>query len=134
MLKLAFGELRASIRQVDRPAGVRSGFLSSVAEFIQASISQSTSGKPLKRQQVRYVYGDTLYELQFLEAEPLARFEQDGQVFTNVIGARFATGMPGSRPSRFELVYGTTGSLAGVPILISYQPNWWLQVDLVIES
>ena len=41
----------------------------------------------------------------------------------------------GSRSgTRFELVYGASGALAGIPILISYQPKWWLQVDLVLKS
>jgi hypothetical protein len=30
----------------------------------------------------------------------------------------------------FDIVLGTEGSLRGVPIQISYQPNWWFQVIL----
>ena len=33
-----------------------------------------------------------------------------------------------------EVVETEQPSLAGVPILISYQPKWWLQVDLVLNS
>ena len=36
--------------------------------------------------------------------------------------------------SRFELVYGTHGPLAEIPVVIAYQPKWWLQVELTIAS
>jgi len=74
-------------------------------------------------------------EMRLLEAEPLARFVRGGRSFEHVMRARFETGLAGSGDgSRFELVYGTEGSLAEVPIVISYQPKWWLQVELTIES
>jgi hypothetical protein len=32
--------------------------------------------------------------------------------------------------TRFEMTYGLTGELAGVPLDISWQPRWWLKVEL----
>ena len=74
-------------------------------------------------------------ELRLIESTPLARFERDGRTWQNVIRGRFETGEAGNRSgTRFELVYGASGALTGIPILISYQPKWWLQVDLVLNS
>ena len=85
--------------------------------------------------QIPYIHGDRMYELRLLSSTRLARFERDGRTFTNVIRGQFETGEAGKRSgTRFELVYGASGELAGVPILISYQPKWWLQVDLVLNS
>jgi len=73
--------------------------------------------------------------LRLIEGTRLAKFERDGRTWQDVVRGRFETGEAGNRSgTRFELVYGASGALAGVPILISYQPKWWLQVDLVLNS
>jgi hypothetical protein len=38
------------------------------------------------------------------------------------------------KSSSFELLLGTTGKLRGVPVRISYQPNWWFQVVLNMRT
>jgi hypothetical protein len=107
---------------------VRSGFLSSLAELMEASINGS------QQRQVQYVHGDRLFDLRLLDAAAQARFERDGKVFEDVIRARFETAAVGRSGTRFELVYGKSGGFAGVPIVISYQPKWWLHVDLVLQK
>ena len=85
-------------------------------------------------QRIRYIHGDRLYQLRLIESTPLARFERDGRTWQNVMRGRFETGEAGARSgTRFELVYGASGALAGIPVVISYQPKWWLQVDLVLN-
>jgi hypothetical protein len=34
----------------------------------------------------------------------------------------------------FEVDYATEGPRAGVPLLIRYQPRWWLQVELTLDT
>jgi len=120
-------------RQIDRPNGTRPGFLSSVDEIIRRSVAKYANGQRLAAETIPYIYGDRLYELRLLDATPLARFERDGRIYEHVIRGRFETGRPGHSGSRFELVYGTSGAFAEIPILISYQPKWWLQVELEIQ-
>jgi hypothetical protein len=135
VLALAFGDGVDEMKQIDRPSGVRPGFLSSVAEVIHTSVARAARGQPLAPQALRYVYGDRLYELRLLDATPLARFEGGGHSYEHVVRGRFETAQAGTRGgNRFELVYGTSGPLAEIPIVISYQPKWWLQVELTIES
>ena len=117
------------VKHLERPAGVRGGFLSSLTELIQDSIKSRQNG-PL-----RYVHGNRLFELRLLESKALDRFERDGRSFEKVVRSRFETAEVGDRSgTRFELVYGTSGALTGIPILISYQPKWWLHVDLVLQT
>ena len=135
VLALTLGDAAAAIKQIDRPSGVRPGFLASVAEIIRASVARAARGQPSGPVALRYVYGDRVYDLRLLEAVPIARFVRGAQSFEHVMRARFETGLAGARSgSRFELVYGTAGPLAEIPIVISYQPKWWLQVELTIES
>ncbi|RPI56744.1 MAG: hypothetical protein EHM55_04295 [Acidobacteria bacterium] len=128
VLEGVFADTSLEVKRVPRRGDVRAGFLSSLTEMITSTLER----KPVRR--IPYIHGDRLYELRLLESTPLARFERDGRTFPNVIRGRFETGEAGRRSgTRFELVYGASGALAGVPILISYQPKWWLQVDLVLH-
>jgi hypothetical protein len=133
LLKMTLADQSKPVRRLDRPADVRLGFLTSLTELIDVTLT-GTAGKPAPGR-LRYVHGDRLYELRLLETTPLARFERDGKVFEKVIRGRFETARAGARSgTRFELVYGASGALAGIPVLVSYQPKWWLQVDLVLQQ
>jgi hypothetical protein len=133
ILGLTLGASADGVKQIDRPNGTRPGFLSSVAEIIRESVASHAKGKRFAARTIPYIYGDRLYELRLLDAAPLARFERDGRTYQDVIRGRFETGRPGHSGSRFDLVYGTSGSFAEIPILISYRPKWWLQVELEIQ-
>jgi len=134
VLKLALNDGSTQTRTIERPEGARPGFLSSVAEVLRTSAAASARGGTIPPQTVRYIYGDRLYELCLLEATALPQYEREGRTFQKVIRGKFETGRQGVLGYRFELVFGTTGALAGVPILISYQPNWWLHVELMLQS
>jgi hypothetical protein len=118
------------VKRVARGGNVRPGFLTSLTELITSSLDANNDNKRLQ-----YIHGDRLFELRLIDATRLARFDRDGRTWQNVIRGRFETGEAGNRSgTRFELVYGASGALTGIPILISYQPKWWLQVDLVLNS
>ena len=135
VLAMALSDGAAAVKQIDRPNGVRPGFLTSVAEMIRTTVARAARGQASGPETLRYVYGGRVYELRLLEAVPVARFESGGRLYADVVRARFETGLAGTHDgSRFELVYGTAGPLVEVPIVISYQPKWWLQVELTIES
>jgi hypothetical protein len=129
VLKEVLADRSLEVKRVPRGGDVRPGFLTSLTELLGASLEKKNY-----TQRVRYIHGDRLYQLRLIESTPLARFERDGRMWQHVIRARFETGEAGSRSgTRFELVYGASGALAGIPIVISYQPKWWLQVDLVLN-
>jgi hypothetical protein len=135
LLQRTLGDRSSHLKQIDRPTNARPGFLSSMAELLRSSVALANRGARIPPQSVPYVYGDRLYELRLIEAAPIARYERDGRVFQHVIRGRFETGRPDDRPgSRFEVIFGTQGALAEIPILISYQPKWWLHVELTIQT
>ena len=119
-----------AVKRVARRGNVRPGFLTSLTELITSSLDKNNNNKRLQ-----YIHGDRLFELRLVDATHLARLDRDGRTWQNVIRGRFETGEAGNHSgTRFELVYGASGALTGIPILISYQPKWWLQVDLVLNS
>jgi hypothetical protein len=34
----------------------------------------------------------------------------------------------------FMVVYGAEGDLTGVPLLISWRPRWWLEIECVLRN
>jgi hypothetical protein len=129
VLRDVLGDSSLTVKQVERRPGVRAGFISVLSELMAATIARADGRR------LAYIHGDKVYELRLLESTRLPRFERDGRTFTDVMRARFETAEAGTRNgTRFELVYGASGPLAGIPLVISYQPKWWLQVDLVFDS
>ncbi len=134
VLKLVLDDRSKPVKRLGRPAGVRAGFLTSLTELIDGTVAAARVRKPPTTRKIPYIHGDRMYELRLLDSTPLTRFERDGRSFENVIRGRFETARAGSRSgTRFELVYGASGPLEAIPILVSYQPKWWLQVDLVLQ-
>ena len=130
VLKDVLADTSLPVKRVSRSGDIRPGFLTSLTELIAATLNP----KPFNRR-IPYIHGDRFFELRLLSSTRLARYERDGRTWHNVIRGRFETAEAGNRSgTRFELVYGASGELTGVPILISYQPKWWLQVDLVLHS
>jgi hypothetical protein len=127
------------LKRITRSPDVRGGFLTAISELIAVSLAKVGTDRQAARDRImkpiRYVHGDRLYELRALESARLARVSHAGRTFDNVVRARFETQQVGA-PSgtRFDLVYGAEGEMAGVPMVISYQPKWWLHVDLVLQT
>ena len=130
VLKNVLADTSLPIKRVTRRGNIRPGFLTSLTELIGATLDKKTDTR-----RIQYIHGDRLFELRLIESTRLAHFDRDGRTWHDVIRGRFETGEAGNRSgTRFELVYGASGGLSGIPILISYQPKWWLQVDLVLNS
>jgi hypothetical protein len=129
------GSARGPVQEVARPGGTRPGFLTSVDELVQRSVQAHKRGQSPSPGSLSYVYGRRLYVMQMRPVVFLPQFELDGRTYQRVLRARFeARRQDSRRVSQFELIYGTSGPLSGVPILISYQPKWWLQVELHLQG
>jgi hypothetical protein len=135
VLKLILEDKSKPMKRLECPGGVRSGFLTSLTELISDTLVFERHGKQSGIRSIPYVHGDRLYDLHRLESTSVARFERDGRDFGPAIRTRFETARAGRRTgTRFEIVYGASGDLRGIPLLVSYQPKWWLQVDLVLQK
>ena len=123
-------------RTMPLPAGARPGFLTAVAELLDQavrSVHDHSDLRALTRARVTYVFGQGAYELQVREAEPI-RIDRGGESVPAVrTGFEIRTLTTNVR-TRFELTSGTSGELAGVPLAISWQPRWWLQVALRLDG
>ena len=58
-----------------------------------------------------------------------------GVTYPKLLNADFEVTARGeSWTERFTLVCGIDGTLAEVPVFMTYQPRWWFKVELVLDE
>jgi len=112
-------------RSLTLPPGTRPGFLAALADAMRTA-----SATP-----IRYVYYGRLYELRQERVRDVANVQIDGVGLGAARAAEFVvTSLHDGEKTRFSMTYGTEGRFAGVPLAASYQPRWWMQVELTIAN
>ena len=121
------------------PPGVRTGFFAALLEIgKETAAARRTGGNALAKlrgRTVPYIYGNNLFDLTLTDVEletspvvpaPAGAYPMHAlyDLKSRATGERY----------KFELQYATEGEMSGVPILIRYQPRWWLQVDLILAG
>ena len=114
-------------------------FLFTVKEMIDAAVAGAQA--PLSR---CYVYNSKLLELTLTTRDEVARepvyYELiDGTAvqkeYRDLVELEFRVGNPNTGwDTDFELLVGTTGALRGVPVQITYQPNFWFKAILHLHQ
>jgi hypothetical protein len=128
----------AESRSVALPPGTRPGFLVALSELVKQSVDgyrkQASAFSPSKKP-LTYVYFGVFYDLSLRGSELLKTATIDGQRYTNVARSDFEIkNRSNGETTRFQLTYGTTGALAGVPVHAVYQPRWWFEIQLFLDE
>jgi hypothetical protein len=122
-------------RVVRLPRGTRPGFLSALAEIIHAQAEGARAGTLHAGTPLTYVYHGKLYELRGASVQFTPTPEVDTSRHARVVSAQFAMkSLADGEETRFALSYAIDGRLAEVPLTISYQPRWWMQVNLALAD
>jgi hypothetical protein len=126
VLGLALRESSAGTSRVLRlPPGTRPGFLAALADAMHAP-----SASPIK-----YVYHGRLYELRRTRARTIPNLRIDRARYGPAIAADYIiTSAHDGEQTPFSMTYGTEGRFAEVPLAVTYQPRWWMQVELTIDD
>jgi hypothetical protein len=127
------GTAWAARRDMRLPAEARPGFLAALAELVDRAVTtgEHADAAHLSRTRLQYLFAGQVYELRLRRADrgvepfrddsiPVVRTTFD--IHTLATNAR----------TQFEMICGTEGALAGVPISVSWQPRWWLKVSLTL--
>src|SRR5258708_5148209 len=129
------GGTAARSRVVRLPPGTRPGFLSAMAEVIHAQADSARAGTLRAGTPLTYVYHGKLYELRGTSVQIKPTAEVKSSRYSRVVSAQFATkNLADGEETRFALSYAIDGRLAEVPLTISYQPRWWMQVNLALAD
>jgi len=112
-------------RVVRLPEGARPGFLAAVADAMR-------EGSPAS---ITYAYYGRLYELRRTRSQRMPNFQSGATAYGPAVAAEFvSTSAYDGEQTRFAITYGTAGAFAEVPLRVTYQPRWWMQVELTIDD
>lgn len=124
-------------RVVRLPAGTRPGFLSALAELMDRNLDHGRQGGRTgpDRAPMKFVYHGRIYELSVTHAHVMPTLRAGGAAYERVAAADFEIrSTSDGELTQFSMTYGTKGALAGVPLTVSFQPRWWMEIDLAIDS
>jgi hypothetical protein len=120
-------------RVVRLPPGTRPGFLAAVAETMHAHVQQlQTSGRVLPGETLPFVYHGKIYRL----VATSARLQDNRDPHAGrVIASRFEIrNTQDGSATPFMLTYAADGPLSETPLWASFQPRWWLQIELSLDD
>jgi hypothetical protein len=123
-------------RVIRLPSGTRPGFLEAIAEVMHQHVDQwQASGHVQPGGSIHYVYHGRIYELRATHTRPSASVRAGGAAYAHVIASDFETRSTyDGEVTQFSMTYGTEGPLAEIPIAASYQPRWWMQIELTLDD
>ena len=111
------------------------GFLAAAASLIEEGRTADPAAANAQHLVRIYPYNGQLYQLQLRSAEHVSRYTRAGRSFGAAIRGRFAVLNRRTREETpFAVVYGVEGNLAGVPLLISWRPRWWLEIECMLRN
>jgi hypothetical protein len=106
----------------------------SVAAYQQQPGAKSLPGEAWKKP-LPYVYFGKFYDLSLRGSQLLPAATIDGKSYTNVARSDFEIRNRGTgETTRFQLTYGTNGTLAGIPVHGMFQPRWFLEIQLFLDE
>jgi hypothetical protein len=129
-------ELEGAVRVTRLPPGTRPGFLAAVAEMMHRHVDEwHASDRVQPGGPINYVYHGRIYQLRATRTQPLASVEVGGRAYAHVIRSDFeARSANDGEVDQFSITYGTKGPLAEIPLAASYQPRWWMQIELALDD
>ena len=124
------GAASAVPRQAQVRPDARPGFLVAVADLVHLAVAARGPAQraAVLRTLVPYAFGRNAYELRLRDIDPVAPAGA-GRATLVRLPFEIRTVRTDAR-TRFELTCGTEGDLAGVPVLVQWQPRWWLRLEM----
>jgi len=123
-------------RTLDLPAGTQPGFLSALADLVHETVQRRGDPAGVARDApIRYFYYGRMYELRAARVRPVSALRVGETRYRDLLEAEFENlNLSSGEITRFGMTYGTTGQLREIPVTMTYQPRWWLRVDLALAD
>jgi hypothetical protein len=114
-----------TLRVVQLGPGTRPGFLAALADAMRSPAERS----------IPYVYYGKLYELRRTRSTNVPNLHIGQRACGPAVAADFViTNSRDGEQTKFSMTYGIAGAFAEVPLIVTYQPRWWMQVELTIDD
>jgi hypothetical protein len=123
-------------RVVQLPGGTRPGLLVSLADIVheQAAMWQSThTVSPAAA--ITYVYHGKLYQLRTVRSHPVTNLRIGGALYEHAIASQFQIkNQRDGASTAFSITFVADGPLAETVVTASYQPRWWIEIQLTLDD
>jgi hypothetical protein len=120
---------------VAMPQWTSPGFLAAAASLMEEGRTAAGKASNAKHFVRTYPYNGQLYELQLRSADRLDRHTREGRSIGPAISGRFRVlNRTTGEETPFMVVYGVEGDLNGVPLLISWRPRWWFEIECALRN
>jgi hypothetical protein len=123
-------------RVVQMPAGARPGFLSAVADLLHAQTAEwRSTGAVHASERVPFVYHGKVYQLRAVQSRFVGTQRIGANTYDHLITSQFQMKSTTSGAvTEFSITYATDGTLAEMPIAVTYQPRWWIEIHLTLDD
>jgi hypothetical protein len=124
------------IQKTPFPPGGRTGLLSAVTELLHDGVDAvKRTGKAPGRKGLGYVYYAKQYDLTRVSSGVERNVTYGGVAYPSLLKSEFEIrARAESWTESFTIVCGLDGSLAEIPVFMTYQPRWWFKVDMVLDE
>jgi hypothetical protein len=124
------------IQKTPMPPGGRTGLLSAVTELLHDGVDTvKRTGKAPGRQGLGYVYYAKQYDLTRVSSSVERNVTYGGVAYPALLKSEFEVrARSESWTEGFTIVCGLDGSLAEIPVFMTYQPRWWFKVEMVLDE
>jgi len=114
----------------------RPGFLSAVAELMHRQAAEWRNSRRVTHgDPIPFVHHGKLYRLLVSRARGGATIRVGKSVHDGVIVSDFSIeNTTDGTATEFSMSYPTAGPLAEMPLVVSYRPRWWLEVQLLLDD
>lgn len=139
LLRLVEGSPQSppKVNEAALPPGTEPGFLFAVADVVDRVVAgaRRSPRELLAGVQTRFNFNAVIYDLKLRKTEWVEAKEYGGRRYERLVRIDFHSHNPKARTTEsFTLVCGTEGALAGIPVYVKYQPNWWFRAEGVLDE
>jgi hypothetical protein len=123
-------------RIVTMPSGVRAGFLTALADLMHTQASEwRSTGKVHASEPIRFMYHGKVYQVRSSQPRIVGSQRIGTNTYDHLIASPFQVrNMSTGSVSDFSMTYAADGPLAEMPVSVTYQPRWWLEIQLTLDD
>jgi len=123
-------------RVVRLPDGTRPGFLVALGDVIHRQVRQWTLTQGLSiGPPITYVYHGKLYQLRTTRSHAVANVHVGDRTYEHAIATQFQIrSLRDGEQTDFSMTYAADGPLAETPLIATYQPRWWIEIQLTLDD
>jgi hypothetical protein len=118
------------------PAGARPGFLAALANLIHLQVSDwHASGLIHPTEAIAFVYHGKVYHLRVTKGRAVSEARVGGATYQHVIASQFQViSEKDGETTEFSMTYAADGPFAETPLTATYQPRWWIEIQLTLDD